>query len=71
MTRALGAKVDFPERREIANTLTIIPIHFQCPVTLEWKVQSKDQLENRYTMLWLVYANTVTTREYSATETAE
>ena len=56
INQPLGTKVEFPERREIVNTFTIIPIHFKClimPITLDWKVQSKDQLENRYTMLCL------------------
>ena len=45
INQPLGAKVEFSERREIANAFTIIPIHFQylkMPITLEWKVQSKN-----------------------------
>ena len=29
ISQSLGAKVEFPERREIANTFTNIPVHFQ------------------------------------------
>ena len=45
INQPLGAKVEFSERREIADAFTIIPIHFQyliMPITVEWKVQSKN-----------------------------
>ena len=70
----LGEKVEFPEQREIANTFTIIPIHFRyliIPITLEWKAQSKESalhyavLYNLNCAKWLIYGNTATLFENS------
>ena len=44
----LGAKVEFPEPRELANAFTNIPIHFG-----KWKVQLVDSLKIVITMLYL------------------
>ena len=49
INQPLGAKVEFSERREIANAFTIIAIHFQYLIIPRMEDSIKDQLENRFT----------------------